>query len=55
MFIGPLTVYCTNKKINRLRYWETDMWVYFVSGIAIVIKPNGERRYIPIDGIEYDT
>ena len=55
MFIGPLTVYCTNKKINRLRYWETDMWVYFVSGIAIVIKPNGERRYIPIDGIEYGT
>jgi len=55
MFIGPLTVYCTNKKINRLRYWETDKWVYFVSGIAIVIKPNGERRYIPIDGIEYDT
>ena len=55
MFIGPLTVYCTNKKVNRLRYWETGKWVYFVSGLAIVIKPNGDRRYIPIDGLEYGT
>lgn len=55
MFIGPLTVYCTNKKVNRLRYWETDMWVYFVSGLAIIVKPNGERRYIAIDGVDYDS
>lgn len=55
MFIGPLTVYCTKGEVKRLRYWETDMWVYFVSGIAIIVKPNGERRYIPIDGIPYDT
>ena len=55
MFIGPLTVYCTNKKVNRLRFAETEKWVYYVSGLAIVIKPNGERRYIPIDGVEYGT
>ena len=55
MFIGPLTVYCTNKQNNRLRYWETSKWVYFVSGLAIIIKPNGDRRYIPIDGVEYGT
>lgn len=55
MFIGPLTVYCTNKKVNRLRFAETEKWVYYVSGLAIVIKPNGDRRYIPIDGVEYGT
>lgn len=55
MFIGPLIVYCTNKQINRLRYWETRRWVFFLSGLAIVIKPDGTRRYIPIDGIEYGS
>lgn len=55
MFIGPLTVYCTKGKVNRLRYWETEKWVYYVSGIAIIIKPNGDRRYVPIDGVEYGT
>ena len=55
MFIGPLTVYCTNKQVNRLRYWETTRWVFYLSGLAIVVKPDGTRRYIPIDGIEYES
>ena len=55
MFIGPFIVYCTKGRVNRLRYWETNQWVYYVSGLAIIIKPNGDRRYVPVDGVEYGT
>lgn len=60
MFLGPLVAYCTNKKLTKLRKHAkttegcTDCrWIYFLEGVAIIVKENGDRRYIPVSGIEW--
>ena len=61
MFLGPLVAYTSNKKMQMLRQTcssETgksanSRWIFYLEGVAIIVKPNGDRRYIPVSGIEY--
>ena len=62
MFLGPLIAHCSNKKMTMLRKHAKTTeectncrWIYFLEGIAIIVKPNGDRRYIPVSGIEWGT
>lgn len=57
MFIGPLVAYCTNREIKILRKHakETEgctncRWIKYLEGIAIIVKADGTRKYIPVSG-----
>lgn len=57
MFIGPLVAYCTNREIKMLRKHakETEgctncRWIKYLEGIAIIVKADGTRKYIPVSG-----
>jgi len=60
MFLGPFVAYCSNKKMTKLRKHAKTTekctecrWIYFLEGVAIIVKNNGDRRYIPVAGIEW--
>ncbi len=46
-----LTVYATNKAVD-LRHYENKRWLWYISGLAIVIDANNDRRYIPVYGVD---
>ena len=46
----PLVVYCTNKKANLKKY-DGGKWLNYLAGIAIIIDELGNRRYIPVKGL----
>ena len=53
-FVVPLTVYCTDKKVN-LRYFDTKLWINYLAGIAIIIDSSGNMRYVPVKGLDSGT
>lgn len=55
MFLMPLMIYVSDRKIDRLRYHVSKKGVYYLDGVAVVIKANGERRYHVVNGIEFGT
>lgn len=57
MFIGPLIAFCTNKEMKILRKHARQTegctnctWISYLQGIAIVVKADGTRKYIPVSG-----
>lgn len=52
--VAPLTVYCTNGKIN-LRYFENHIWVNYLAGVAIIVNSKGDVRYVPVKGLDVGT
>ena len=57
MFIGPLIAFCTNKEMKILRKHAKQTegctnctWISYLQGIAIVVKADGTRKYIPVSG-----
>ena len=57
MFIGPLVAFCTNREIKMLRKHATTTegctncrWIKYLEGIAIIVKADGSRKYIPVSG-----
>ena len=57
MFLGPLVAYCTNREIKILRKHATATegctncrWIKYLEGIAIIVKADGTRKYIPVSG-----
>lgn len=47
----PLTIYCTDKKIN-LRYYENQNWINYLAGVAIIVNKAGDVRYEAVRGLE---
>ncbi|WP_297698222.1 histidine phosphatase family protein [uncultured Fibrobacter sp.] len=57
MFLGPFIAYCTNKETKVLRKHAittencTDCrWIQYLEGIAIIVKADGTRKYVPVSG-----
>lgn len=50
----PLTVYCTEKRVN-LRYFDNQTWINYLAGVAIIVNSKGDVRYEPVRGIESGT
>lgn len=57
MFLGPLVAYCTNRKLTILRKHATVTedckdcrWIKYLEGIAIIVKADGTRKYVPVSG-----
>ena len=54
VLVTPVTVYCTNKKVN-LRYFDTKRWINYLAGIAIIMDSSGKLRYVPVRGLDNGT
>ena len=54
VLVTPITVYCTNKKVN-LRYFDTKRWINYLAGIAIIMDGSGKIRYVPVRGLDNGT
>lgn len=52
MFLMPLMIYVSDRKIESLRYHVSRKGVYYLDGVAVVVKANGERRYHVVYGVE---
>lgn len=52
--VVPLTVYCTEKRVN-LRHFENQTWINYLAGVAIIFNSKGDVRYEPVRGIESGT
>lgn len=51
LVLVPLTAWATNKKID-LKLHETNLWLRFLAGVAIIINDKNERRYVAVKGME---
>lgn len=49
--ILPLLVYLTDKQIE-LNYTLDGSWLNFLAGVAIIIDQNGNKRFVPIKGLD---
>lgn len=47
----PLVVYCTQGKVN-LKKHENGKWLNYLAGVAVIIDELGNRRYVPIKGLD---
>lgn len=53
-FVVPLIAYATNKTAS-IRYHRGRWWVNYLTGVAIIVNSNNEKRYIGIKGLETAT
>lgn len=51
MFLMPLMIYVSNRNVASLQYHVSKKGVSYLSGIAVVVKANGERRYHLVKGV----
>ena len=54
MLVVPLTVFCTDGKVN-LRYFDTKQWINYLAGVAIILGTDGSLRYVPVKGLTSGT
>lgn len=54
MMVVPLTVFCTDGKVN-LRYFDTKQWINYLAGVAIIMGTDGSFRYVPVKGLASGT
>lgn len=47
----PLVAYFTNLKAN-LKYYDGGKWLNYLAGVAIIIDELGNRRYVPVKGLD---
>ena len=47
----PLVAYCTNFKVN-LRKYDGGKWLNYLAGVAIIVDELGNRRYVPVKGLD---
>ena len=52
--VVPLLAYTTSGHAN-VRYYEKWRWVNYLSGVAMIISPDGSIRYVPVKGLESGT
>lgn len=51
MFLMPLMIYVSDRNVAELQYHVSKKGVSYLSGIAVVVKANGERRYHLVKGV----
>ncbi|MCF0215782.1 MAG: histidine phosphatase family protein [Fibrobacteraceae bacterium] len=51
MLMVPLAAYASKGRAN-LRYYETQRWINYLAGIAVVIHADGTRECIPVKGLD---
>ena len=53
----PLVVYASGRKNINLKYHEnqTNRWLNYLGGIAIVFKPDGTRVFYVVTGLDSGT
>ena len=49
--VAGMTIYGANWQID-LRQWMNGKWINYLAGIAIIIDPSGNRRFITVRGLE---
>lgn len=54
MTLAPLIAYCTNKAVNFKAHEDLSQWLGFLQGLAIIIDAEGNRRYVPVNGLYGD-
>ena len=52
--VVPLLAYVTDGHAN-LRYYSTRRWLNYLSGVAMIISPDGSVRYVPVKGLDTGT
>lgn len=51
MFLMPLMIYVSDRNVASLQYHVSKSGVNYITGFAVVVKANGERRYHLVKGI----
>ncbi len=51
MMVLPLAVYASQKKVN-LRYFDNRNWIYYLTGVAVIVNSAGQVRYVPVRGLD---
>lgn len=54
-FLMPLMIYVSQRNIPRLQYHISGKGIYYLEGIAVVVKNNGDRRYYVVNGIDFGS
>ena len=49
--IFPMVIFATNKQIE-MKYHEDKSWLNFLAGVAIIIKADGSKKYVPLKGLD---
>ena len=54
LLIIPLVSYFSKNRID-LKYYSTKKWLNYLAGVAIVLKPDGSRRFYAVKGLDAGT
>ena len=49
--IFPMVIYITNRQLE-MRYHDDKSWLNFLAGVAIIVKADGTRKYVPLKGLD---
>lgn len=53
-YLVPLLAYVTDGHAN-VRYYEKNRWLNYLAGVAMIVSPNGDVRYVPVKGLDSGT
>lgn len=48
--VSALTIYASQRQID-LRYWINRKWIHYLTGIAVIIDPQGEMHFRTVRGL----
>ena len=51
MTVAPLVAYCAALAVDFKAYESLAQWLGYLQGLAIIIDENGNRRYVPVNGL----
>lgn len=54
LLIVPMVAYFSDNSID-LKYYTTKKWLNYLAGYAVVLKPDGSRRYYAVKGLDAGT
>jgi len=46
-----MVIYITNRQLE-MRYHDDKSWLNFLAGVAIIVKADGTRKYVPLKGLD---
>ena len=61
VMIIPLLAYISERRINMKYYlavkgqWNEDNWLNYLAGIAVILKPDGSKKFYAVRGLESGT
>ena len=54
LLIIPVVAYFSNNSID-MKYYTTKKWLNYLAGFAVVLKPDGTRRFYAVKGLDAGT